>query len=1010
LIIGEAGIGKTCLADAWTQRAAATGALVTWGRAWESGGAPAYWPWTQALRALPAGDAPLSIGDHGEGRGLDPPAVVLGEHDRFRLFDSVASTLRAAASPAPLVLVLDDLHFADLPSLHLLHFVARDLAGTRLFIIATYRPEAAGDPQRARLFARIEREGEKLHPARLSSEGVAALIELRTGERPSAQLVEAVTRSTEGTPLFVEELVRANPTLAADALHVPDGIRLILYEHVDRLTPPSRELLRAAAVIGRDFDARWLTAVVDGDEGSVRGRLEEALRVGILRRIAGDNFGFAHGLLRELLYEELQADERRRLHARVAGALESRSDGERASELAHHHLSSGNLQRARVCSLEAGRHALSVHAYEDALAHFDRAAQMLDVEVDAREVAALHLSLAEAAYRSGDVARGRAASRRALEEALRRRASDQRALAVLQLGWLMTPGRVDPELVRLLEEALAALGEQPSALRAQVMARLAAARQPSLEDMEGPVKLAMEAVALARVIGDRRALANTLLTARSAFFGMGWLRERIALDEETAALGDALGDPFVAASARERLAAGLLEAGEMSGAIAVIDAREALVSRLRRPQLEFRSLVLRAGVATMRGEFDTAEALTRRIRDLSATLEDPAAQAIHCFMEIGLARARYRNEELAAIRRWGIPVFARIGMGQQLQMGLEKLALLRLDPTQLAAKDFPKPSAAIEGSVTVGELAAGVGVRDLCARIYARILPLAQSNNRGTPQIFHCEGSVSRVLGLLAGVLGNDADARRHFEDAIAMNERQGLRPWVAVAQADYADHLTRVGGREELRRAAELRTRARATADELGMTGLSQRLGAAPAAKATHHPELTREGDYWTVSWRGSQIRLRDSKGLQLLDHLLRHADCELHVMDLTVLVEGGDDVVVDGGDAGPMLDESAKRAYRLRVEELRATIEEARQWNDAGRAAKAERELEVITGELARAVGLGGRDRHAAAGVERARVNVQRRLTHAIKKIGEHHPELARHLSLAISTGTHCAYRSLD
>jgi hypothetical protein len=173
------------------------------------------------------------------------------------------------------------------------------------------------------------------------------------------------------------------------------------------------------------------------------------------------------------------------------------------------------------------------------------------------------------------------------------------------------------------------------------------------------------------------------------------------------------------------------------------------------------------------------------------------------------------------------------------------------------------------------------------------------------------------------------------------------------------------------------------------------------------------REGEYWTVAFGGKVVRMRDAKGLGYLARLLRHPHREFHVLDLLVgdAPRANDTMREDGlvaamPDAGAVLDEPAKHAYRDRIAELETEIEEARRWNDLERTARAEGELDALTRELASAVGLGGRDRRAASDSERARVSVTKAVRGAVRRLEDQHPELGRHLTLAVHTGTFCTY----
>jgi hypothetical protein len=283
-------------------------------------------------------------------------------------------------------------------------------------------------------------------------------------------------------------------------------------------------------------------------------------------------------------------------------------------------------------------------------------------------------------------------------------------------------------------------------------------------------------------------------------------------------------------------------------------------------------------------------------------------------------------------------------------------------------------------------------------------------------------GATDRYLGLLASCMGKWTDADRHFERAVALNDRMGARPWVAHSRHDWARILLARDGPGDRERAAELLAEAARTAADLGMTVLERRVGEAFAlaggspkpsrAETPPHPSLfRREGEYWSISFDGQSFRLRDSKGLRYLALLLAAPGREIHALELVGSDRGGAAPRRDGpttaeGDAGEVLDAEAKAAYRRRIAELETEVQEAREWNDPTRAAKAEEELEFLVNELAGAVGLGGRDRRAGSAAERARVNVTRAIRAALDRIEEHSPDLGRHLASTIRTGIYCSY----
>jgi hypothetical protein len=284
--------------------------------------------------------------------------------------------------------------------------------------------------------------------------------------------------------------------------------------------------------------------------------------------------------------------------------------------------------------------------------------------------------------------------------------------------------------------------------------------------------------------------------------------------------------------------------------------------------------------------------------------------------------------------------------------------------------------------------------------VYGWLSPLAGRSATWGGAGLACEGPLSRWLCSLAAALGRWDDAELYYEDAVRRGRRLGMRPFVAMLQAEWAEALDR---RERADDAARLRDEARAVAQALGMTELLARLTPAPAASG-REIRLSPEGDVWLVEGEGERCRVKDSRGLQMLALLVASPGREVHCLELGA---GPDATRTDFGDAGGGLDPQARGEYRSRLAELREELEEAEAWNDAGRAERAREETEFLQRELSRAVGLGGRDRKAASATERARVNVQRRLKLAIAHIEGLAPALGRRLGETIRTGTSCSYQ---
>lgn len=414
LIAGEPGVGKTRLADELVQAAQPDEIRFSWGRCWEGGGAPSYWPWTQIARAL------LSSADGQEALGrLDPEGRVLvedlaqgggaatayvpapdPERARFRLFDATTRFVRALASARPQGFVFDDLHAADQPSLLLLAFLARELRTTGVFLLGTYREaESHQIPAVSRLLGELARESRHVFLRGLSEPEVALFLQRAKGRAPSSALVTAVYQATDGNPFFLHEVVRLllasgdgdDPT-ALTMLRIPGQVREAVRRHLRPLPAEAVALLSAAAVVGRDFEVGVLERLDLTPGSNTPGRLGRdrildlvgvAIQAGVLgeESLALGRYRFTHALIRETLYDDLPLAERVRLHRAVGETLEELhrfAPDQHPAELAHHfHLAAqgGEVEKAATYLEQAGLRAEGALAYEDAVALYERALQ-----------------------------------------------------------------------------------------------------------------------------------------------------------------------------------------------------------------------------------------------------------------------------------------------------------------------------------------------------------------------------------------------------------------------------------------------------------------------------------------------------------------------------------------------------------------------------------------------------------------------------------------------------------
>jgi len=886
LLVGEPGIGKTRTASELCTYARLRGAQVLIGRCYEGEGAPAYWPWVQAIRSYVAEcDSGALQSEMGPGAadiaqmvsevhvklpGLAAPPAIEPDHARFRLFESITTFLKNASRRQPLVLLLDDLHWADKASLLMMQFLARDLTGARLLMLGTYRDVELGRQHPlAQMLAELAREqiGTRVLLRGLGEPEVARYIEMTAGIAPSDALVAAVFRETEGNPFFLSEVVRL---LVADGrlqdtgdtsswtVAIPQSVREVVGRRLDRLSADCNAVLTVAAVVGREFGLDALERLTAHDGDRLLALLEEAEAARVIdevevqgqRNVIG-RYSFAHALIRETLYGELSTTRRVRLHKQIGETMEALyADGIDAhlSELAYHFgeaAAAGDTEKAVDYARRAGDRSVALVAWEEAAAHYDRALQALDllpVPDERRQMKVLR-ALGVARAVAGDRAGYRDAFARAAGVARHMGDADGFAGAALGFASPFNNG-FEPEVVAILEEALDLLPPGDSPLRAMVTARFAHAFLFA-NQRERMTALGREALAMARRLGDKETLAHTLgriinfSTAEVGRLGAladhehlsGQIDEALGLAEET---GNKMAAFFVT---RFRATYSLLH-GDRDAADAAIDMEERLSRELRMPGL---ASGMRAMQARLDGRFDAVEALGQQ-QVVDFRRMDPQGAALIFFGQmLDLRRAQGRIGEFegaigqAVAREPSVPLYrVLLALVYQEQ---DRRAEARAVFDGLAADGFALPP----GNLTI---AAGPGatlgmLAGVCcylndapraAVLYEQLLPFAEyCIVMGLAAI--CHGSAWARLGALATVLGRFDDAERHFEDAIAMNRKLRAPTWVAEAQLGYASMLLARTARGDRARALTLLDEAIATAAAFGMKAL---LVKATALRAT--------------------------------------------------------------------------------------------------------------------------------------------------------------------------------
>lgn len=1080
LLSGEPGIGKTRLADVLADHARANGAVVLWGRTWEAGGAPSYWPWTMALRSHLRSVGPVDFVDVGPGAAalVDvvpelaaalPPTTSSPAADpataRFELFEAVTGVLRALADDRPLLIVLDDVHAADTPSLLLLQYLAGQLSGSRILLVAAYRDVELDRTHPLRgVLADVVRSPSTIRVPLmgLADTNVADIIRAVTGETPSPAVVAAVHRETDGNPLFVTEMVRL--AAAEGRLHetdpaywervVPESVREVIGLRVNRLSRECGHTLSLASILGREFDLELLQQLSELHGDDLADVLDEGSSANLVVDVPGSpsRLRFSHALVRDALYEELPPARRARLHLRAAEAMQAIGLDQRdqhLTEYAHHLFQAGTnaATDTTVAALRRAAHrALTLFAYEEATRLQRMALAVLDGagpgSGDAR--ADLLLALGDASARAGNLGSAQASY---LDAAELGRAGRPDVLARAAMGYggrfVWSRAGEDHRVISLLEEALVALDAGPSELRVRLLARLAGASRDD-PDISGRDRLSAEAVDQAKQLGDPAALAYAL-AGRGAAVMEGPLPAvdppfvpRELVDAATSA-----GDRELLFEGRQHEFVACLASGDTAGAERALHHLSELAQSLRQPAQLWLVRTVTASLQLLRGELDAVEAaLLDNERDShhAALWESGAFIDAQRFI---LARERGRLAEAQplverdALQFPARPVFRCALALLHAELGHPAAARRILhEVVDAEACRIPRNNDWSLSVTLVAEAVARLGLTGPAAVLHDLLLPAA---DRYVDTLEAPIGSLARPLGLVAATTGDLDAAVSHLGTAVEANRQAGARPWQGRAAAALGMVLLRRARPGDADRAAAVLEEAAKIATVIGQQAVLSEIAVvhpgggrfatipppsseAPTVPAAVGPSgartgtLRREGEYWLVELDGRASRLRHMKGFDYLARLLAAAGTELHVLELatprapTSRAAERDEVGTSSGHgaADVLLDDDARRAYKQRIADLRAEIDQAEEWNDPARAEAAQRELDFIARELAAATGLGGRARMAASDAERARVNVTRALRSAIARIAEADPRVGGHLQQAVRTGAFCSYEA--
>jgi tetratricopeptide (TPR) repeat protein len=1089
LISGEAGVGKTRLCDEVAAVARAGGVRVAWGPCWEAGGARPYWPWVQIIRSCTNKDnqiaddgrylAAIVRGIFGETASgaeavpnkVQPPPAEPAEAqaERFQLFDHLARFIKDIAVQVPLLVIIDDLHVADLESVLLTRFLARGIRDARIVVLVTYREsEVRLSPTMAPLVGDLAREGTSFALRGLAEEEIRKFVELSEHKKPEETLVRALYRTTDGNPFFLTEIMRllaAEGRLSSawpgprETLVVPSTIRSAILRRLEPLSETARQVLRVASLVGREFDAALLEGPCKVTGEQLMALTAEAIKLELLSEVAAfpSRFRFSHFLVTDTLKEEISSGERKRFHLEIADSLAARhaenGDEDHLAEIAQHYFEALPIAPASTAveyTRRAAAHAMSSLAHEEAARLYTRALKAADLMTTRNQVlrCELLLELGEAQCLALEYELVKQTFTEAAAAARATKRPDYLARAALgcaMLGFDAT----DPNIVAILKEALAVSGDHASALRGALLSRLAEEIRWTAPHKETNA-LVNEAVSIARQIDDPARLGEALfikyMVLRDApDGGPAAVEERLALITEVANIAETNGLRRLLLRAHYNRGEVLLELNEAPQIYAVIETIRCIPDPLRlgTQGMSYREIVdvIDAMRALMEGRIADGESLASRALPVGSRRPDDIANQTFLAQIFLARREQGRLSELdgllttLAAQHPELPI-VRCGCACcHAEDG--NLALARAEFDSLAADDFAQVRRDHQWLACMGylvETCAALNDSLRAESLYRKLLPYS---SRNVAIAFLCYlGPVSYYLGLLASTMKSFDDATRHFDEALNAAGKISARPWVARIQYHYAQTLLSHDGPDNRKKAQHLLSQALATTEALSLQSLSalllklqEQLGS-PEQAPTEGPILRREGEYWTVIAGAEPFRLKHRKGLAYLDHLMRNPGSAVHVLDLIAACDSSDSADVSKpnsnhlnqlsesqldelglrsdypGDSGEMLDSKAKNAYQSRLSELREHLDEAKELNQPERAEQLEDEIEALTKELARAIGLGGRDRRAGASSERARLSVRRAIQAAVDGIAEHDRRLGHLLATATKTGTFCEF----
>ena len=1010
-IIGDAGIGKTRLAAEAERMARSAGFRCAWGSGWNEGGSPPLWPWPDIIEQLGQIDdpnIPTSTVPAGT-RGDDLEA------ERFARFRSVARAISRSADAGPVLVVIDNAQAADDGALLLARFVVRSLPAARVLFVITARPGVSDGESGVRVaLADITRDGVVLRPEPLSVPALRELVE-DLGWTASEQRLDEVHRLTGGNPLFVTELVASTD---GSQFATADSVRAIMALRTRQLGGEQQLLLEVVALLGPLARLPLIASVAGIDVDLAEADLRVAAETGVVVRDEAGRFRFAHDLMAEAALAACSSTRRSELHDAAAEALVAggTSGAERAVAAAHHHLAAASLRRdspsiilaAQSCRTAAVE-LVQRHAYE-------AAARLLSESIELHDQSGvtappdLLLDVARAELASGNLRGARPWFWRAADDA---DTPAQRAQAAVGLGGIWVDehrGTIEhAAYMALIDRALDDLGETRPDLRARLVVRRSA-EQTYLG--HATAQTVREAVAGARAIGDPLVLAEALSLQHHTMLGPASAADRTAIADELVLAATAAGDDVLVVMGVLWRTVDLLLAGDPRAERSLNSLRE------RADALQIAAVLFVVSAIDVmhllrKGMIVEAELAAQECFTLGSSIGDADAVGYYGAHLMCIRWLQCQPEDVLPLAREVAKSPTLVEGDVTYAVAVAALAAMagEVDETRNALQRVMASSAMRAVATSSNwmvwmfcaiEAASRIGDVECARRVYDLLLPF-----RGQPIVgslgVACFGSAERTLGLAAKTFGELDLAIEHLGLAVTANRQLGNEVVAAIAMGELGCALVERGSGTDRARGRVLIESAIALLDEFGLpirVDDLRRFADAHSSEPVGRMRL--EGGNWHLGFADELAVIPDSIGMQRLAMLLERPFADVPVADLV----GG----LEPSSNHDMIDAAALRAYRERISDLHADIDEADAHHDIVRAERMREELDALLEHIRQSASLGQRSRQFTSSQERARVAVRKSLSRVFDEVAVQSPRLGALLSDSVRTGIVCRFEPED